>query len=79
MKAKLIFIGKKQEKIQNGKLKKNANYQYFSTQFQEFLCKKFCNGGVACSLLKLGENRYSFSIPLWFALRHHFFVEKTMS
>ena len=28
---------------------------------------------------KSGENRYSFSIPLGFALRHHFFVEKTMS
>ena len=28
---------------------------------------------------KSGENHYSFSIPLWFALRHHFFVEKMMS
>ena len=28
---------------------------------------------------KSGKKRYSFSIPLWFALRHHFFVEKTMS
>ena len=28
---------------------------------------------------KSGKNRYSVSIPLWFALRHHFFVEKMMS
>ena len=28
---------------------------------------------------KSGENRYNFSIPLWFALKHHFFVEKLMS
>ena len=28
---------------------------------------------------KSGENCYSFSIPLWFALRHHFFLGKTMS
>ena len=44
--------------------------------------KEVCNRGVACSLLKLGsleKNRYSFSVPLWFALRHHLFVEKTMS
>ena len=25
---------------------------------------------------KYGENRYTFSIPLWFALRHQYFVEK---
>ena len=25
---------------------------------------------------KSGENRYSFSFPLWFALKHHVFVEK---
>ena len=38
---------------------------------------------VTCSGLnqarKSGGHHYSFSIPLWFALRHHFFVEKTMS
>ena len=28
---------------------------------------------------KFGENNYSFSIPFWFALRYHFFVEKMMS
>jgi hypothetical protein len=30
---------------------------------------------LADSSRKSGKNRYSFSIPLWFALRHHFFVE----
>jgi hypothetical protein len=40
------------------------------------LGKEVCNGGVACNLLKQGS--LSFSIPLWFVIRHHFFVEKTM-
>ena len=26
--------------------------------------------------MKSGENHYSFSISLWFALRHYFFAEK---
>ena len=53
------------------------------------MSKKFMFGREGCNrghgfsaAIKLGslfENRYSFTNPLWFALRHHFFVEKTMS
>ena len=39
--------------------------------------KEVCNGGVAPAR-KSGENRYSFSIPLWFALSHHAFFMITM-
>ena len=45
--------------------------------------RKVVIGQVTCSgrnqARKSGENRYSFSNPLWFELRHHFFVEKGMS
>ena len=41
--------------------------------------KEVCNGGVASSLLKSGENHYSFSIPLWFATRHYFLWKKRIS
>ena len=38
--------------------------------------RKVVMGHMTCSgrnqARKSGENRYSFSIPLWFALRHHF-------
>jgi hypothetical protein len=51
--------------------------------FAKAYLRKVAIGHVTCSgrnkARKSGENRYSFSIPLWFALRHHFFVEKTMS
>ena len=44
--------------------------------------KEVCNGGVACSLLKLGSLEKTviacFSISLWFAPRHHFFVENML-
>ena len=54
----------------------------FSYKKYAVITKEVCNRGVACSLLKLGsleKKRYSFSIPLCFALRHHFFVEKMIS
>ena len=59
---------------------------FLSTSFHtemQLRVRKVIIGHVTCSgynqARKSGENFYSFSILLWFALWHHFFVEKMMS
>ena len=69
----------------NGFLKKlrylvfHVNFHTPANAFKQFVkeVKEVCLQSTQAR--KSGENRYSFSIPLWFAPRHHLFVEKMMS